>query len=39
MEKREGAGAEQAMRHHIRQTRDALLAQEKGTARASRGAA
>lgn len=39
MEKRHGAGAEQAMRHHIRQTRDALLAQETGTARAPRGAA
>lgn len=39
MEKRDGAGAEQAMRHHIRQTRDALLAQETGTARAPRGAA
>ena len=39
MEKRDGQGAEQAMRHHIRQTRDALLAQETGTARAPRGAA
>ncbi len=39
MEKRDGAGAEQAMRHHTRQTRDALLAQETGTARAPRGAA
>jgi DNA-binding GntR family transcriptional regulator len=39
MEKRDGAAAEQAMRHHIRQTRDALLAQEAGTAGAPRGAA
>lgn len=39
MEKHHAAGAEQAMRHHIRQTRDALLDQESRPARAGRGAA